>query len=204
MKAMNKIETKSCVRFRPHQDAYGSDYVEITNSSTCASEDGRVPDGQTIGLNESCKSLAEVMNLLLHTVGMRSHQLHLGLKQYVNIHWDNIKDEFKNEYLSSEYPMSPGNFKLLTGFDEDSIMFSGPLAHSRNGQPTMTYKRLDWAALPGLKRKTDLSKNDVILLNQLYHCSPIRQRRPSFLFVKLDDTFHSENINFQAFRSALI
>ena len=199
---MNKIETKSCVRFRPHQDSYGPDYVEIANSSTCASEDGRVQDGQTIELNEDCESQGEVINLLLHTVGMRSHQLRLDHKRHLTIHWDNIKDEFKNEYHPSAYPKYRGKFKFLTPFDEDSIMLTGPLAHSRNGEPTMTAKHSH--TLTEIYEKDDLSENDAILLNRLYHCTPIRQRRPSYLFVKLEDTFLPENVNYQTFRSAFI
>lgn len=160
-------------------------------------------DGQTIELNEDCESLGEVINLLLHTVGMRSHQLRLDHKQHLTVNWENIDEKFKSEYYPSDYPKYHDRFEFLTPFDTDSIMLTGPLAHSQNGEPTLTPKHY-WHELAEISEKDNLSENDAILLKRLYHCTSIGQRRPSFIFNKMEDTFLMENVKFKSLRIALV
>ena len=121
---MLRIEKSSCIRFKPFKPAYGLDYVKIVKKTGCFSSAGRIGGLQELSLGIGCVNIGTIMHELLHSIGFYHHHMRSDRDNYLNIHYNNIKSEFKKQFVK----LTKSENQLLTPFDYQSIMIYGSKA----------------------------------------------------------------------------
>lgn len=91
--ALKEYNDKTCLRFRPYQKS-DDDYVTIKGSeSGCWSMVGRHGKGQVLNINNpKCVRHGVVLHELMHALGFYHQQSAADRDDWVDIHWDNIKE----------------------------------------------------------------------------------------------------------------
>lgn len=171
--AMKLFENNTCIKFIQWQNQ-STDYVFIQQSNKCSSVLGRQRGKQNLFLsNHYCSTIGQILHELMHTLGFWHEMNRNDRDDYVEIHWNKIKDgeEFNfNKLRPWEYN------SLNTSFDYDSVMMYGSMAFSVDNSPTITPKK-SGVILRDVSEKTNLSEIDIKRINRLYEC--FNENRPS-------------------------
>ena len=137
------------------------------------------------------------MHAFCNAAGMFNEQQRKDRDQYVDIHWENIK-EGCNFYFDRE----TDNYTMLGYFDYNSITLASSKAYSKNGNNTITKK-----GGGSIAKKLTLSLYDISFLND--HYLPLIAR--SDLYIELDKVVYlsdgrklteAERIDLQAYLNA--
>uniref|UniRef100_A0A1B6HU16 Metalloendopeptidase n=1 Tax=Homalodisca liturata TaxID=320908 RepID=A0A1B6HU16_9HEMI len=164
--AMNEIETKTCIDFRP-RSRRDIDYVIIQDNRTkpgCYSSVGRKGNRQHVNLaRPRCMKHGVIMHELLHALGLYHQQSASNRDQYVQINWQNIK-EGRERNFCKYLPSTTSSFGVP--YDYSSIMHYSAHAFSRNRQPTITPLKSGVE----IGQRISLSPGDVAKLNIMYGC----------------------------------
>lgn len=162
--AMNEIEEKTCIRFRPR--ILSRDYINIGSGSGCYSAVGRQGGPQVLSLGRGCHSHNTILHELLHAIGFEHMHSHRDRDIYLKIRFENIpRDKWRQFEVISLI-----GYKTIMPFDFESVMLYGPRTFSdRPGVITMESK------LPGkrvleMSEKRGLSPGDIEAINKLYLC----------------------------------
>lgn len=137
--AMQTYHKKTCIRFRPRNNA-DKDYISIQNSeSGCWSSVGRIGGGQTVNLQQpACTTLlGTVLHEFMHSAGFLHEQNREERDQYIDI----VSGNIRRGYESNFYKASKGSTSGFgVGYDYNSVMHYSANAFSANGQPTIVTK----------------------------------------------------------------
>ena len=115
------------------------------------------------------------MHAFCNAAGMFNEQQREDRDQYVDIHWENIK-EGCNFYFDRE----KDNYTMLGYFDYNSITLASSKAYSKNGNNTITKK-----GGGSIAKNLTLSLNDISFLND--HYLPLIARSDLYTELKLSE-----------------
>ncbi|XP_043938615.1 low choriolytic enzyme-like isoform X2 [Protopterus annectens] len=157
--AMKAIEKATCIRYR--RQSRQKYYLSIKPLDGCWSYVGRQHKEQELSLGTGCVYHGIVQHELLHALGFHHEQSRSDRDSYVNIYFENIKEDKKNNFKKVE------TNNLGTDYDYGSIMHYGKDAFSKNGKPTILPKPNPNTAIG---QRLDLSDTDIKKIITLYEC----------------------------------
>ena len=109
-----------------------ADYIKFVTSDGCSSDIGRKGGEQMIDLGDDCTT-GNAAHEMLHALGMFHEQTRCDRDTYVEILFDNILDDKKNNFEKN----CDGATDLGDNYDFGSIMHYPLDAFTSNGQPTI-------------------------------------------------------------------
>jgi len=108
--------------------------------------------------------LGTVIHELMHAVGFDHEHNRSDRDNYLDIHWENIQDNFKFAFQK----LAPAQNRILEPFDYNSIMIYGEKGFSKNGLPSMTAK--NGVHITDPYSKPGFALTDINAIKKLYHC----------------------------------
>ena len=161
--AMNEIEEKTCIKFRPR--LFSRDYVNMGSGSGCYSVIGRSGGPQILSLGRGCQAHTTIVHELLHAIGFEHMHSHRDRDVFLKIRWENIpRDKWRQFEVVSLL-----GYKTLVPFDFESVMLYGPRTFGQDGKISMESK-IKGRSVMEMSQKPGLSKGDVDGINRLYMC----------------------------------
>ncbi|VBB29457.1 unnamed protein product [Acanthocheilonema viteae] len=159
--AMEEYAQRTCVRWVP-RSTEDYDYIYIMPDRGCYSMVGKTGGKQTVSLGTGCIQKGIIMHELMHAVGFFHEQSRSDRDNHITVLWGNIQPGMQGQFEKYDHGMTDS---LGVNYDYDSIMHYGPLAFSRNGQPTLVPK------IPvTIGQRLHFSTLDVFKINKLYNC----------------------------------
>lgn len=152
-KAMKAYHEKTCIRFRPRNNA-DRDYISIQNTATgCWSSVGRIGGKQQVNLQSpSCTTLiGTIIHEFMHSVGFFHEQSREERDNFVTILSANIRRGFEGNFEKNAKGTSSG---FGVGYDYGSVMHYSDNAFSSNGKPTIQTK-VNHLLLIGIVRRSN-------------------------------------------------
>ncbi|XP_051160819.1 uncharacterized protein LOC127281246 [Leptopilina boulardi] len=164
--AINDFHLLTCIQFVPRTTE--SDYVEIkADSKGCWSYVGKQGFVQTVNLQiPMClRKKGTVIHEFMHTIGFFHEHRRFERDFYIDVHWDNIKDEAQIHFRKSMNPTDD----LGIPYDYGSVMHYSQLAFSKNGDATILPRMITNEVLG---QRYGFSEKDVQKVNTMYSCPP--------------------------------
>ncbi|XP_078357409.1 blastula protease 10-like [Oculina patagonica] len=160
--AMKEWEEKTCIKFvkRTTEQAY----IEFFVGKGCYSSVGRTGYKQQISLGSGCGFHGIAVHEIGHALGFWHEQSRPDRDNYVEIIWDNIKDDNKHNFKKYSHGMIDS---LGSPYDYGSIMHYGKRDFAKLPWQT-TIKTKNGASIGQRKH---LSPLDVQQMNKYYECS---------------------------------
>uniref|UniRef100_A0A1A9WUH5 Metalloendopeptidase n=1 Tax=Glossina brevipalpis TaxID=37001 RepID=A0A1A9WUH5_9MUSC len=190
LRAMQIIQSVSCVRFKEMTTRDDNTFVNITNlKGACFSRVGFQRQSvlqlnlETAPVGKGCYRLGTILHEFMHTLGFFHMQSSSNRDDYVRIIWRNIKKSDHVNFL--KLPKS-----LADDFDQEydynSILHYSAYAFSNNGGKTIVPLRANKYGNEVIGQRSQLSRGDIRRLNIMYRC-PIKIRRSdqAYNFAKL-------------------
>lgn len=137
-----------------------SDYITFMPApgTECSSYVGRKLGKQEINLSPRCTTMNTVHEIG-HALGLWHEQSRADRNNYVRIVWDNIEEDHKYNF---DQHLSDG--QDFGDYDYQSIMHYGPLAFSKNGQPTIVPLMIGVE----IGQRNHLSAKDIAAIEAMY------------------------------------
>ena len=160
--AIADIESKTSINFverTPSNASSYPDYLEIVNSTGCASYIGRTGGRQSVWLSPLC-STGNAIHEFGHALGLYHEQSRQDRDSFVTIHWENIASG-----KSFNFTQQFVNATDVGSYDYNSIMHYGRYYFSSNGSPTISPIN---PASASIGQRFSLSTGDAAALNDLY------------------------------------
>ncbi|OQR78934.1 zinc metalloproteinase nas-6-like [Tropilaelaps mercedesae] len=162
--AMDYIQSATkCIRFVQKNREH--DFVRIAAKDGCYSNVGRKGGEQILSLGQGCDRFGIVVHELTHALGFHHEHMRFDRDSYIRVHLENVKPKFRDQFRTKK----PGEHRLLTSFDYDSIMLYGSKAFTKS-RDKYSMTRLDGSLLPETSQKRGLSKSDIKRIHKLYGC----------------------------------
>ncbi|XP_039292598.1 astacin-like metalloendopeptidase [Nilaparvata lugens] len=167
-KNMDLLESKTCVKFVQHknEEVYilinKRPYVGCYAILGYRTEIGPIPVNY---MSPQCLSYAgTIQHELLHVLGLMHEQARTDRDAYVDVLWDNIEEAHYNDF-SRAYPGSATAFGLP--YNIMSVMHYPNIAFSKNGKPTILYKK-DPSTEMG--QRVGVTEGDLEKVRRMYNC----------------------------------
>jgi hypothetical protein len=134
--AMTYIENISCIRFKV-KDSNTLNYVLIKRGKACSSKVGMRGGEQPLMIDSISCTRGSVIHELLHTLGFLHMHTSSNRDTYIDINWDNIKEESKLNFKKITSLVS----LFGTDYDYNSITHYSAYAFAKDKKtPTITVK----------------------------------------------------------------
>ncbi|CAL1293379.1 unnamed protein product [Larinioides sclopetarius] len=166
LRAMWKYGNQTCIRFVPQTTE--TSYVRIFPGQGCYSGVGKSKSKtiQVISLGRGCGFMGTILHELGHTVGFFHEHSRSDRDDWITIFWENIKRGFESQFAKLE----PEKNQLLSPFDFNSIMLYGSYTFSKDKKNLKTMIGKDGRILEPTRKRTNLSRSDILRIKKLYNC----------------------------------
>lgn len=135
--AMEHIQNVSCLRFRV-KDGTTKNYVLIKSGKACSSKVGMRRGAQLMIIDGNLCSKGSVIHELLHALGFLHIHTSKNRDEYIEIKWENIKEDAKLNFKTFAAPVS----MFETEYDYDSITHYSTNAFAKDkSKPTIIAKK---------------------------------------------------------------
>lgn len=172
-------ELGQCLKFTERNDnhLFSGRLNIIASGSGCWSYIGRVHWDQDISLGDGCHGRGRTLHEFMHALGFLHEHQRADRDQYIDVHWENIKDSKLSQFTKLEFQVSNNQ-----NYDPYSVMHYGPDAFSKNGQKTITFKNPD--TLSGVNgnngQRLRPTTFDQMAICKMYGCAPTCGKQLSF------------------------
>ncbi|XP_055693193.1 seminal metalloprotease 1-like [Lutzomyia longipalpis] len=123
-------------------------------------------DEQILNFNERCfGKIGVLFHELLHTVGLFHMQNDNTRDEYVQIVWDNIKDDMKQNFVKYDTTIS-SNYDVP--YDYESVMHYAKKSFSKNGKDTIVPLQPNNAEMG---QRLGPTEKDYERVRKMYKCS---------------------------------
>lgn len=145
--AMAEIEKVSLIRFIPFYGANAC-HIKFVKEDGCWSYIGRLYNigggvdgensqaGQRLSLGEGCIHKGTIVHELLHALGFIHEHNKPGRKNYINIHWENIRSAWVDQFKLTRM------CRYNDVYDFSSIMHYGSTAFGKKGPNNTTLRTI--------------------------------------------------------------
>ncbi|XP_026202023.1 meprin A subunit beta-like isoform X2 [Anabas testudineus] len=165
LKAFDQYRLKTCIDFKPWKGE--KNYISVFNGSGCFSYVGNQRVGkQQLSIGSYCDHLGIVEHEFLHALGFWHEQSRADRDDYVDIMWDQIKPDKKNNFKKHDDAVSTA---LGVPYDYGSVMHYGKMDFSIGSEPTIVTKIPQFMDVIG--QRMGFSASDLTKLNRLYNCT---------------------------------
>jgi hypothetical protein len=154
------------------------DYIQfnVSTDGICASFGLGKMGGMQIIVIDPRYRVGSFIHEILHAVGFLHEQNRTGRDTYITVHFDNIKDDWKDQYRRA----TRQEITTLSGYDYESIMHYGSMGSTSMAidatKPLITVKNTnatERARLTALMGNRDhLSAMDIASINRLFPTAP--------------------------------
>lgn len=145
LKAMERLQSETCIRFVPLKTRVYKTFIEISNNKKgCFAMIGYHPqkNGQGVPVNlqipECTNHQGTIEHELLHVIGLLHEQARSDRDQYVKILWENIDRTYWNDFGKAS-PKDVTHYGVP--YDYVSVMHYPHKAFSKNGKETIVAKK---------------------------------------------------------------
>ncbi|XP_074646562.1 high choriolytic enzyme 1-like [Tubulanus polymorphus] len=160
---LEDVVGRDCIRFVPRTNE--RNYVKVFSGSGCYSSVGMKGGAQKLSLNRlGCFEHSTIQHEFLHALGFWHEQMRQDRDKYLQINWDNIKEDMKynfNKITTND---------LNTPYYYGSIMHYGSFTFSKNLRKTMQPKNLETKI--GVRRIVKENSWDAKRVRLFYGCDP--------------------------------
>jgi hypothetical protein len=141
-----QLFNETTIRFVPYTNQEDVLVFEDANG-ICKSYVGRIGGKQPLWIPPRCGP-SEIAHEIMHALGFVHEQNRADRDNFIEVHGDNIKDEFKDNF--DKLPAETTRMSSLEVFDFESIMMYPPDMFAKtSNQPTMTSKIQGQEIRPG-------------------------------------------------------
>lgn len=166
LKAIEEVNQKSNLVLIERTDE--RDYVKFFNGNGCWSYVGRDGNEQLISIGDGCGRMGTIIHEILHAAGFFHEQSRCDRDQYVEINWDNIKEDRKDNFLTK---CSEGID--LGRYDYYSIMHYPLFISDRSfvkdtRKPAIRVKSLNPLDFSKIGQRNSMSSLDINAINRMY------------------------------------
>ncbi|XP_011704692.1 PREDICTED: zinc metalloproteinase nas-4-like [Wasmannia auropunctata] len=163
--AMDNYFNFTCIQFVPRTNE--EDYINISSDETgCWSYVGRQGGRQEVNLQTpGCLyETGTVIHELMHTVGFWHEHTREDRDEYVDINWDNIKEEAWKNFAKAD----PGVlYNYDVPYDYGSVMHYTAYAFAKdNNEKTLITKDPN----ASIGQREAFSESDILKINKMYNC----------------------------------
>ncbi|OQV16741.1 putative Zinc metalloproteinase nas-4 [Hypsibius exemplaris] len=165
---------ETCVSFIERTDE--TNYLHIgPGSQACFSDVGNKRTGkQIVGLVTEClEQMGTIQHELMHALGFYHEQSRKDRDKYVEIEWDHIKEEGRNQFFSYNWNTVDYSYDFGSVMHYDEYMFSRSVKRGLwTIRPRPEYADEAAADSPTGKigQRTGLSPKDIQKINTMYNC----------------------------------
>ena len=146
-------------RTAANAEAY-KDYLEFTDSGSCASYVGRIGGRQEIWVSDSCTT-GSMIHEIGHAIGLLHEHTRNDRDQHIVVNYDNITPGKEHNFA-----IPAANVADLGSYDYGSIMHYGAYFFSSEGNPTIS--PIDDITGIEMGQREALSQGDINGINSLY------------------------------------
>ncbi|XP_026202020.1 meprin A subunit beta-like isoform X2 [Anabas testudineus] len=165
LKAFDQYRLKTCIDFKPWKGE--ENYISVFNGSGCFSSVGNQRVGkQQLSIGSNCDRLGTVEHEFLHALGFWHEQSRADRDDYVDIMWDQIEPDKKNNFKKHDDTVSTA---LGVPYDYGSVMHYSKTSFSIGSEPTIVTKIPQFMDVIG--QRMGFSASDLTKLNRLYNCT---------------------------------
>lgn len=168
-KNMDLLESKTCVKFvqRKNDEVYilinKRPYVGCYAILGYRTEIAPIPVNY---MSPQCLNFAgTIQHELLHVLGLMHEQARTDRDTYVDVLWDNIEEAHYNDF-SRAYPGTATAFGLP--YNIMSVMHYPNIAFSKNGKPTILYKK---DPNTPMGQRDGVTEGDLEKVRRMYNCT---------------------------------
>lgn len=165
-KAIDKWNSQvNCIKFRKWQNG-DNDWIHFFPGNGCHSYVGRLGGEQKLSLGNGCVYESITLHEMMHAIGFTDEQNRYDRDDNIQILWDNIPDDWKEQYEKT----NPDDFGLQFDYDFYSVMHYPVKAPGTNRDAFRVKKINIYEARIG--RGKGFTESDINKINNLY-CSNI-------------------------------
>lgn len=164
--AMDFLSSVSCVQFFDREYSIPQYLLITSGGPRCWSHVGYFGlQKHEIALGDKCWNDRTIMHELLHTLGFGHEHNRLDRDNYINVNWDNIREEKRNQFCKNEF----GTYKTFDlPYDYRSIMhYYGYGSFAKNLEEPIMFAKSTRVQLGGHY----MTEQDICKLNFLYNCN---------------------------------
>uniref|UniRef100_A0AC35TJM0 Metalloendopeptidase n=1 Tax=Rhabditophanes sp. KR3021 TaxID=114890 RepID=A0AC35TJM0_9BILA len=175
LEAIDELQKHSCVTFKPKVEEDNL-FLNIKKGDGCWSFIGlqseMIDRGQTLSLNEDCKSKGAIMHYLMHSLGFFHEHTRYDRDHFITVMDDNIQPDKLNFYNKREIEevdkLGPYDYFSIMHFDVKAYAVAEDRRSFKINMPGIDVKVIG--------QRTHLSMGDIHKLTSHYKCNGIPKR----------------------------
>ncbi len=163
--AMAELERVTSIRFVPRTSQ--GDFITFRKGDGCSATVGREGGEQNVNLALGCRHKWVIVHELMHSLGFHHEQTRHDRDSFVQVQWDNIKDDKRHNFQTSDLAYDLGRY------DFDSLMHYGEFDFCKRDSadncvgPTIVVPSGDTVG-----QRSRLSAGDIAAVNRVYPGAP--------------------------------
>ncbi|CAI4220889.1 unnamed protein product [Auanema sp. JU1783] len=161
-KAVAYWRNSTCIEFQ--QSTTAVNRIKVFKGQGCYSYIGMIRGVQELSLGTGCDSVGTAAHELGHALGFFHTQSRNDRDEAISINIQNIVPSYVDQF---DKESSSTNYNYGMPYDYGSVMQYGGLSASRNSQPTMVARDIDYQDTMG---SDIVSFYDVSMMNEHYSC----------------------------------